>query len=134
MLQQECIGRIGCHAGGVTYVVPVTYWYDGSGVICHSREGLKIRMMRENPNVCFEVDRMKDMTNWESVIAQGSFVELSPEDAVRAMQLFSRWLKPRMPSVTADPAHPENPHGSPGAKAVAFRIELAEKSGRFEKR
>lgn len=134
LLQQECIGRIGCHANGLTYVVPVTYWYDGHGVICHSAEGQKLRMMRENPHVCFEVDRMRDMGNWESVVAQGRFEELGPDEAAHAMADLARWLRPRMPSVTADPTHPESPHHGTGRTAVAFRIQLEEKTGRFEHR
>lgn len=134
LLQQECIGRIGCHANDLTYVVPVTYWYDGHAVICHSAEGQKLRMMRANPRVCFEVDRMRDMGNWESVVAQGRFEELGPAEAAQAMTDLARWLKPRMPSVTADPTHPESPHHGSGLKAVAFRIRLEEKTGRFEHR
>lgn len=29
LLQQSTVGRIGVHADGKTYVVPVTYVYDG---------------------------------------------------------------------------------------------------------
>lgn len=34
-------------------------------------------MMRENPQVWFEVDDIKTMTNWQSVIAWGRFKEIS---------------------------------------------------------
>ena len=30
------VGRIGCHADGVTYVVPVNYAYDGVNLYAHS--------------------------------------------------------------------------------------------------
>ncbi|MDC1504172.1 pyridoxamine 5'-phosphate oxidase family protein [Winogradskyella sp.] len=72
VLQSLIIGRIGCHADNKTYVVPVTYAYDGTYVYGHTKEGLKIEMMRKNPSVCFEVDVMENMSNWRSVIAWGN--------------------------------------------------------------
>ena len=47
VLRSEITGRIGCHADGRTYVVPITYGYQRSYVYCHSPEGLKLRMMTE---------------------------------------------------------------------------------------
>lgn len=58
LLKSEVIGRIGCCADNKVYVVPVTYAYDGTHVYAHSKEGMKIRMMRKSPEVCFEVDQM----------------------------------------------------------------------------
>jgi nitroimidazol reductase NimA-like FMN-containing flavoprotein (pyridoxamine 5'-phosphate oxidase superfamily) len=63
LLHTESVGRIGCHAGGRPYVVPVTYVYDGSAIYGHTGDGMKVRMMRENPAVCFEVDRMESLAN-----------------------------------------------------------------------
>ena len=37
LLRAEVLGRIGCHADGRTYVVPVTFAYDGECVYGHSR-------------------------------------------------------------------------------------------------
>ncbi|MEJ7679120.1 MAG: hypothetical protein WKG06_14955 [Segetibacter sp.] len=33
-------------------------------------------MMRKNPELCFEVDIMHDMSDWKSIIARGTFEEL----------------------------------------------------------
>ena len=77
LLDQQLIGRIGCHANGLTYIVPVSYAYDGKYIYSHGFEGMKISMMRKNPDVCFEVDNTKNLSNWESVIAWGAFEELS---------------------------------------------------------
>ena len=71
LLEDQVIGRIGCHSAETMYVVPVNYVYDGTNIYCHSAQGMKIDMMRKNPQVCFEVDKIKDVTNWESVIAWG---------------------------------------------------------------
>ena len=57
LLHSEVVGRIGCHAAGRTYVVPVNYAYDGEFLYGHAADGMKLQMMRENPELCFEVDR-----------------------------------------------------------------------------
>ena len=129
-LRGEIIGRIGCHAYGRTYVVPVTYVYDGRFVYAHSAEGMKLHMMRENPHVCFEVDRMDDLANWRSVIAWGTFEELHGDRAETAMQMLIEQIEPRIdgpPGASVHPTHSTQP-------VVLYRIRLEEKTGRFERR
>ncbi len=136
LLRSEVTGRIGCHAGGRTYVVPITYAYENGYVYCHSAEGLKLRLMRENPTVCFEVDRVENVGNWRSVIATGRFEELSGRDVIEAMDVLISRL-----GEMAAPAHPSfvirassaEPPRADGREIVLFRIHLAEKTGRFEK-
>jgi nitroimidazol reductase NimA-like FMN-containing flavoprotein (pyridoxamine 5'-phosphate oxidase superfamily) len=139
LLRAEVVGRIACHAEGRTYVVPVTYVYDGSAIYGHTGEGMKIRMMRENPEVCFEVDRMENMANWQSVIAWGHFEELRGTAAAHAMGLLMDRLLPLISSDTATPTHgldPSDVHRADvaGRHAVVYRIVIHEKTGRFEKR
>jgi len=63
VLRQQIIGRLACHANDKTYIVPISYAYDGIYIYGHTYEGMKIRMMRENPKVCFEVEIMENMAN-----------------------------------------------------------------------
>jgi hypothetical protein len=138
LLSSEFTGRIGCHAEGRTYVVPITYAYEGGCVYCHSAEGLKLRIMRKNPVVCFEVDRVQDMGNWKSVIATGRFEELSGRDAIEAMDvLIKRFVVIERP----DQPHPSyvfreseaEPSRADGREIVIFRIRIDKKTGRFER-
>lgn len=130
LLHENIIGRIGCHAFGRTYVVPVTYAYDGSAIYAHSTEGMKLHMMRENPHVAFEVDTMDGDGNWESVVASGMFEELHGD---RARWRF-RWLvdeiSSRLDGPPGETAHPLD-REEPG---VTYRIVLESKTGRFERR
>jgi nitroimidazol reductase NimA-like FMN-containing flavoprotein (pyridoxamine 5'-phosphate oxidase superfamily) len=138
VLRSEVVGRIGCHAEGRTYVVPVTYAYQDGCVYAHSQEGTKLRLMRANPRVCFEVESLRSMVDWESVIAWGTFEELEGEDAHRAMRVLIERLTPLLVSQTARLRPGMHPHRAPpagdGHGAVAYRIRLVEKSGRFERR
>jgi uncharacterized protein len=130
LLHENVIGRIGCHAFGRTYVVPITYAYDGDAIYARSAEGMKVHMMRENPRVCFEVDVMDGMANWESVIASGVFQELHGDDARERFLWLADELASRLEGPPGETVHP-NADAEPG---VVYKIVLEEKQGRFERR
>ncbi|MCB0667006.1 MAG: pyridoxamine 5'-phosphate oxidase family protein [Saprospiraceae bacterium] len=136
VLKQNVIGHLGCSDLGETYVVPVTYAYDGDSIICHSAPGKKIDMMRSNPRVCFQVNEMRDMGNWKSVIAWGRFEELAGDEAKRAIRFFVDRLAPLMPSETSHPTHGFNPEkfNPQEMKWIVFKIRLGKKTGRYEQR
>ena len=77
ILTSQVIGRIGCTDGMQPYIVPVTFTYDGKYIYGQSNEGKKMKILRKNPKVCFEVDVMTDMRNWQSVLLFGIFEELT---------------------------------------------------------
>ena len=137
VLKENVLGRIGCRVGKRTYVVPVNYVYDDKFIIAHSVMGLKIEMMRQNPQVCFEVDNMKNFTNWKSVIAWGEYQELTDErDRYYAMKLFvDRMMHMKIseaaipPEIMVQPIHPRLPES---VKPIVYRIVITEKTGRFE--
>ncbi|MEO7982444.1 MAG: pyridoxamine 5'-phosphate oxidase family protein [Bacteroidota bacterium] len=138
VLYANVLGRIGCNDGKKNYVVPINYVYDGKHIIGHSVVGLKIDMMRKNPQVCFEVDEMKSFTTWKSVIIWGEYLELKSErERLEAMKLFvDRTMHMKIsetaipPETTEQRVHPR----SPGyIKPVIYRIVITEKTGRFEK-
>ena len=138
LLKEELIGRIGCHSAETMYVVPVNYVYDGTNIYCHSAKGMKIDMMRENPQVCFEVDKIKDITNWESVIAWGKFEEIT--DIGEKQQVLQKLVDRITPYIMDDSVTRE--HGFVDEESdvgttielIIYKIVVARKTGRFEKR
>lgn len=136
VLDGEVIGRIGCHAAGRTYVVPITYVYDGGCVYGHSAVGMKLSMMRSNPSVCFEVEQVDDLSHWRSVVAWGQFEELEGDASAAGMRLLVSRLLPLIEGTSAEPSHgiqPQRP-ATPAIEAVVYRIRLGERTGRFESR
>ncbi|MDB5253585.1 MAG: pyridoxamine 5-phosphate oxidase family protein [Flaviaesturariibacter sp.] len=135
-LKNQLVGRIGCSsAAHETYVVPISYAYDGNAIICHTHEGKKAELMRQNPNVCFEVDDLTDMGNWKSVIVQGRFEELvDRQERHRAMTVLLNRYLPMISSVTVHLGKywPFPPDDTGEIEGVVFRIAVREKSGRFE--
>lgn len=124
-LRGQFIGRIGMHAGGETYVVPIIYAWDGECIYVQSIEGRKISMMRANPQVCFEADEY-DSGSWRSVIVDGTYEELDGDDASRALEL----LVARFANRTGGRGRPR----AEGVTPVAFRIRPRRISGRAVQR
>ena len=90
LLKSELIGRVGCFDGNKVYVVPITFAYNDGYIYGHTKDGLKIQMMRNNPNVCFEIDWMKDMSNWKSVIVYGTFEEPKGDEANKGLEILMK--------------------------------------------
>lgn len=119
-LREQFVGRIGCHAAGETYVVPVIYAWDGECAWVISVEGRKVEMMRANPRVCLEVDEY-ERGSWRSVILWGRYEELDADGFERAREvLVERFGRRREPG--------ERPAGAP--EPVAFRIRRERATGR----
>jgi hypothetical protein len=138
ILRSQIVGHLGCAAEGRIYVTPMSYVYDGESIYGHAVEGIKLRLMRTNPQVCFQVEHIENLANWVSVIVWGAFEELAADTATDAMRLFLDRMEPLQASETA-----VSPHRAPtdvpaidlqGNPMVFFRIKIAERSGRFEKR
>jgi len=137
VLGNNVIGRIGCAADRKTYVVPVTYVYVDGYVIGHTTDGMKIEILRNNPECCFEVDEMKTISNWQSVIAWGTFEELEGDEANVAMEKLVSKLSPMMPSETSH-ASRMGPISSSRTSTqtnnpIVYQIYLKEKTGRYER-
>ena len=135
ILASQSLGRLACCKGNHPYIIPVTYAFDGDFIYGQSNEGLKLDIMRRNPNVCFEVDQMLDMQNWQSVVVNGKFQELSGEDAELARELLFGHVYTLAVSSTIH----LHEHGELGTlddsnrvKRVMYRIRIESMTGRFE--
>ena len=127
LLCGELVGRIGVHADGRTYVVPVIYAYEDDCLYVVSVEGRKVRMMRASPDVCFEVDRYELATgSWRSAIVDGRFEELSGAGAQHALSLLAARFRELRGEA---PAGERRPRGD-GRPTVAFRIRILDVTGR----
>lgn len=135
LLHSQIIGRIGCHSDDVTYVVPVSYAYDGKYLYGYSEEGMKLNMMRKNPEVCFQTDTLPHMDRWRSVVCWGRFEELTSEEERRTAvhHLMSR-IYPIVASkrVKLSDEWPFHSSDMTDIKGVLYRIELTKKTGKYE--
>jgi nitroimidazol reductase NimA-like FMN-containing flavoprotein (pyridoxamine 5'-phosphate oxidase superfamily) len=127
-LRGQRIARLGCHAGGATYVVPLIYAYENGEVFAVTTEGRKTAMLRENPHVCVEVDEYDadGRGSWRSVIAYGTYEELAGDAIEPALSL----LRERFARAAGRAAEPR----ALGENVVVLRVTLDEMSGRAVER
>lgn len=121
LLATALVGRIAYAApsvnGGRPSIVPLAYGYDGQAIYAVGPVGQKIRVMREQPLVSFEVDTAEAEDRWQSVVAEGQYEELT-DPMLRAHGLSVIFRDREIPDIP--PAH------------VVYRIRLTSKTGRFE--
>jgi nitroimidazol reductase NimA-like FMN-containing flavoprotein (pyridoxamine 5'-phosphate oxidase superfamily) len=125
ILREGTLGRLGCIAAGWPYVVPVNYFFDGKDIYIHSAPGKKIDALRANSRVCLQVDEIKDTYHWRSVIAYGTFEEVSSEETRE--NVLSK-LYSRLPHMT--PVESKLTKGL--RETIVFRIKLDEITGMGE--
>jgi nitroimidazol reductase NimA-like FMN-containing flavoprotein (pyridoxamine 5'-phosphate oxidase superfamily) len=125
ILSEGSLGRLGCIAAGWPYVVPVNYFFDGKYIYIHALPGKKVDALRDNPRACLQVDEIKDSYNWRSVIAYGTFEEISNEETRE--NVLTR-LYSRLPHLT--PVESQLVKGRSGT--VVFRIKVEDVTGMAE--
>jgi nitroimidazol reductase NimA-like FMN-containing flavoprotein (pyridoxamine 5'-phosphate oxidase superfamily) len=118
LLQDAIVYRIACTHPDQDrpYLVPIALTYAGGALLGHTGPGTKLRAMRACPLVSIEVDAATASDSWESVVSDGSFVELSGAEATQAMQLIYGDSLPDL-----------------GSNTVFFRIDLSNITGRYER-
>lgn len=137
LLSSQVLGRLACSKNDQPYLVPLTYTYDGHYIYGQTKDGLKLDILRSNPNVCFEVDMMTNMANWQSVIVKGTFEELQGEEAEKARSILFKRIFPMNTSSTVHTHEhlvDSELNDANRIKPVVYRIKISEKTGRFEKR
>ena len=95
ILSNNYIGRLAYIAQGQPFVVPITFYYDrhNNSIISYSAGGFKIESMRKNSLISLEVDEIRSVNRWRSVLAHGLFEELSSIDAKHQLHQFAQGVK-----------------------------------------
>jgi len=99
-------------------------------------EGMKLSMMRKNPNVCFQVDKTEGMSDWESVILWGTFEEITDgEERKNGLKILQSRILPNISSETIKltPEWPFPTNDFNRIDGIVFRIHINEITGRCEK-
>lgn len=126
-LGERHLARLGCVLdGGTPYVVPVNYLFKDDSIYIHSRPGLKTDALRKNPQACLQVDEIKSLFEWQSVIAYGDFEEIT--DAGERAQILGILLRGFLSLTPAEAVH----HETDDSEVVLFRIRLRQITGRME--
>lgn len=124
LLQRGRIARLGCCVDGAPYVVPVNYLFDGEQVLIHSLPGRKIAAMRSNPRVCVQVDEIKNEFDWKSLLAFGTYEEIT--DAAERSRTINSLLA-HFPQLTPVETLIAEDAGAP--QPIIFRIRIDRLTG-----
>lgn len=91
ILGKNYVGRLAFMAKGKPYVIPITYYYDhqNKSIISYTAEGHKIESMRINHSIALQVDEVKSVHRWQSVLVHGLFEELHQIDAKFNLHQFA---------------------------------------------
>jgi nitroimidazol reductase NimA-like FMN-containing flavoprotein (pyridoxamine 5'-phosphate oxidase superfamily) len=92
ILSNQIICRLAMVDGGRPYIIPLNFGYKDGCLYIHSApEGKKIDLLRQNPEVCFEVEDMFEITKgvkacdwstrYRSVVGYGSVEILSDQES-----------------------------------------------------
>ena len=131
-LQNSNFGRLGCSNNNQPYIVPFNFASDGSEYIyAFSTVGQKILWMRENPQVCVEVEDITSQDDWTTLVIFGRYEELSGNTEAEKIKgyahelLSSRpmWWKPAYITGTQREEIEEKP--------VYFRIHIEKITGKL---
>jgi len=136
VLRGALYARLGCHADGRTYVVPISFALENDHFVGMTTTGMKVEMMRRNPEVCLCVDEIKDLTHWTSVILWGTFEEVEGVEAAKLSGLLIDKYGPifeemRSPARRGRNVTPDRLDGH-NAPPVVYRIRITERTGRSE--
>ena len=102
IISKSQVCRLGLCDGDIPYVVPMNFGYADGCLFFHcAKEGRKLDIIRQNNNVCFEIDMLEDiikgekMCNWGarfmSVIGCGKALLITGfEEKKAALDIISR--------------------------------------------
>ena len=87
LLQKVGHGHLGCSLEGHPYVVPMHYYFDNPDIYIFTTVGMKTKYMNANPEVCLQVEEVKDLKHWRSITVTGRAEHITlQEEFDRVMQ------------------------------------------------
>ena len=126
ILARNNVGRIAYAFQDRVDIEPINYVYTNGWVYCRTSRGAKLDMMEHHRWVAFEVDEVRGIFDWQSVVVRGGIYVLSadsPEDERNAFAPGIALLKQLVPgTLEGDDPVP--------SRQVVFRIHLDEVTGR----
>ena len=98
VLRHVGYGHLACSLNDKPYLVPIHYAFASPNFYVYTTEGKKSEMIGENPNVCLQIEDVKDNKHWKSVIVTGKaerlFDEETREAALKAIVHVNPTLTP----------------------------------------
>jgi hypothetical protein len=94
LLQQVGHGHLGCALGGHPYVVPMHYYFDEPNLYIFTTVGMKTKYMDVNPEVCLQVEDVKNLQHWRSVTVTGRAEHITEQGDIDRVMEFVKTRNP----------------------------------------
>ena len=132
VLRNNYLGHLAYLWQGKPHVIPITYYFDPADntIISYTSEGHKIDAMRANKSVAVQVEQVQSISNWESVMLQGS-------SAKQKLHLFTEGVKDiirRKENREVGFINEFSSKSSANGIPVVFQIKILEMSGKRRKK
>lgn len=100
LLKESIVCRLGINHGKTPYVVPLSFGYRDNTLYFHSGpKGKKLNLLKADPNICFEFDRVTQIMEaenpcswdfkYQSIIGSGKAVFIEEtEDKIKALKVI----------------------------------------------
>jgi nitroimidazol reductase NimA-like FMN-containing flavoprotein (pyridoxamine 5'-phosphate oxidase superfamily) len=89
LLKRIGYGHLGVTRGTHPYVVPIHFAYDDPYIYIYTTEGKKTEIIRDNPEICLQVEDIRSDKDWESVIVTGEAARITgKEERERALEFI----------------------------------------------
>ncbi len=126
MLRRHVVGRIAFAFDRRVEILPIHFVYDEGWLYGRTSPGDKIDMWRHSPWVAFEVDEVRGVFEWTSVVVHGALYLLSAEGTTAGASAWKRAVELLRRVVPGSgTAHDPVP-----GRTIVFRIHADELTGR----
>ena len=123
VLLRATVGRIAFTLHDRVDIEPIHFVTDGQWIFGRTSAGAKLSTLLHNPWCAFEVDEVRGLFDWSSVVVKGTFSLLDPMDSTGAYERAERLLTRLIGSTFTE--HDPVPH-----RSIVFGIHVNELTGR----
>lgn len=127
LLRRHNVGRIAFTDGRRVDIEPIGYVFEDGAIYGRAAEGTRMRALHKWPWVAFEVDEIRDFSDWASVVVKGTVYIVEPGLAMPMREHYEKALRV-VRSVMPDAFTDRDPLP---ARNILFRIQIDEMEGRY---
>jgi nitroimidazol reductase NimA-like FMN-containing flavoprotein (pyridoxamine 5'-phosphate oxidase superfamily) len=100
LLKRVGYAHLACCRADQPYVIPIYYVYEANSIYIYTTAGLKSEVIAENPNICLQVEEIREDGSWKSVVVRGEAYQLvdkaEREAAVELLRASNPTLLPAL--------------------------------------
>lgn len=126
LLARNHLGRLAFAFHDRVDIQPIHYVYEAGWLFGRTSEGAKLATLDHNRWLAFEVDEVRGVFDWESVVVQGTFHRIDPDGPAPERAATARAVH-LLRAIVPETFDADDPVAF---RTVLFRISIGEMTGR----